>query len=832
MRRFLLIILVLSSVTTRSQDTIRVMYHNLLNFGYITSFCTVSNNNPEDKSQWMKTIVDHYLPDVYAVNEVGTDPFYHQMILDDVMNTSGRNFYNMSQPTNFAGSDIINMLYYNSVKVGLAEEDAILTTPRDINVYKLYHKSESLTITYDTSFFYCIVAHLKSGPSGSDQQERAGMVQEVISYLEVNDIKEPVLFAGDFNLYTSAEPAWSILMNGAGDDFHFSDPLDMTGNWHQNPDFAHVHTQSTRTQSGCAAGGGMDDRFDFILTNPFLTTSSQPILYVDGSYSTPGQDGQRLNGSLIDPPNNSLPADIINALYNLSDHLPVVLDLLAFSEQLPYCEDLFFSEYVEGTGNNKALEIFNPTPAPVDLSDYLIARYANGSFVADTVGLAGMIQPGEAYVVVVDQRDPEGTGFNTPVDSALMAVADTFLCPDYFVNPTMYFNGNDAMALQRKNGVLVDLIGRIGENPGTGWTQDSLCTQGPYTALCGANAWTADQTLVRKFGVAHGVKTNPTFFNPASEWIKLPLNTFDSLGFHRSACKAEAPASWAYAQTLNSHIITVPVNSNPVVQNKKIDYGDFIGIFFRDGNSERCAGHIQWKKNENVVLVAYGNDPTTNMKDGFDEGDELYWRIFSVDEQREFEAAAVYDNFWPQYDGTFVSGGISALSSLNGMDELLSQHLAFAEGWSGISLPLQPKWPLLEDVFGADTVSVVFMSNGSAVYQPGSGMNEIVSWEGTTGYFTKVSPGFEVFVKGYNIENKTITLQQGWNILPVPSGCPVSVLEIELALEGKLEQIKEIAGISVYWPDNSVSTLEEVKPGRAYFIKMTAAGSFTFGDCD
>jgi endonuclease/exonuclease/phosphatase family metal-dependent hydrolase len=832
MRSFFLVLLVLLTVSSRSQDTIRVMYHNLLNFGYITSFCTVNNNDPEDKSQWMKTIVDHYLPDVLAVNEIGTDPFYHHMILNDVMNTSGRDHYQMSEPTNFAGSDIINMLYYNSDKVGLAGGEAILTTPRDINVYKLYHKSESLHVTFDTSFFYFIVAHLKAGPSGSDQQERAEMVQQVIGYLENNNITEPVLFAGDFNLYTSAEPAWSILTDGAGEDFRFSDPLDMAGDWHQNPDFAAVHTQSTRTQSGCGAGGGLDDRFDFMLTNPFLTTSSQPVSYIDGSYTIPGQDGQRLNGSLIDPPNNSLPADIINALYNFSDHLPVVLDLLAFSEQLPFCTDLFFSEYIEGTGNNKALEIFNPTPVPVDLSGYLIARYANGSFVADTVGLAGIIQPGETYVVVVDQRDPEGTGFNTPVDSALMAVADTFLCPDYSVNPTMYFNGNDAMALQRNDGALVDLIGKIGENPGSGWTSDSLCTQGHFTALCGASAWTADQTLVRKFGAAYGTNINPPFFNPAAEWIKLPVNTFDSLGYHRSACKAEAPPSWAYTQTLYSHIVTVPLNSNPAIQNKKLDYGDFIGLFYRDGHSEQCAGYVQWKVNENTVLVAYGDDPTTSKKDGFIEGDDFYWRVFSADEQREFEAEAEYDSFWPQSDGTFVLGGISALSNLNGQDELLRHQLELEHGWTGISLPLQPKWPLLNDVFGADTVSVDFMSDGNAVYQPGMGINEIVSWESTTGYFAKASPGFDVLVKGYDIQNKTIELQQGWNILPVFSGCPVSVYDIELALNGKLDQIKEIAGVNVYWPGNSVSTLAVLKPGGAYFIKLTTAGSYTFEDCD
>ena len=42
------------------------------------------------------------------------------------------------------------------------------------------------------------------------------------------------------------------------------------------------------------------------------------------------------------------------------------------------CADLFFSEYVEGTGQSKALEIYNPTSSPINLGDYSIERYPNG----------------------------------------------------------------------------------------------------------------------------------------------------------------------------------------------------------------------------------------------------------------------------------------------------------------------------------------------------------------------------------------------------------------------------------------------------------------------
>lgn len=830
MKKILLISLLVLSCSLSAQDTLRVMYHNLLNFGNFTDFCTVSNNNPESKAGWMKTIVDYYLPDVLVVSELSPDVYYHNLILNDVMNTSGRSYYQKAQPTNFAGSEIINMLFYNTLKTGLAGQDVLLTVPRDINIYKLYQKSPFLSQGADTTFFYCAVAHFKAGTTGSDQAQRAAMAQAVIDYLTEKDITAPFLFMGDLNLYTSSEAAWSVLTGGVG-NFLLSDPLNMEGSWSQNPAFAGIHTQSTKTQSGCGASGGMDDRFDFILTNPFLTSTSFPVNFVEGSYQTIGQDGLRFQGSLINPPNTSLPADIINALYNLSDHLPVMLDFVVVTPQPQFLPDLFFSEYVEGTGNNKALEVFNPTALTVDLSKYVLARYVNGSMNVDTVGLAGMLQPGDTYVVVIDKRDPAGTGSNIQADPALQAVADTFLCPDQNINPTMYFNGNDAMALRKRTGELVDLIGKIGENPGFGWTDDSLCSAGAFSSLCGATAWTTNHTMVRKFSVTAGIKMNPSWFDVTRQWDTLPVNTFDSLGFHRSVFNFTLPESWAFVQTMNSHIITIPLDAILLVNGQPLNAGDYLGVFYRDGNVEKCAGYVQWNNYGNVAIIAFGDDFLTAEKDGFAEEEELLWKIYTPVDQKEFDGEATYLEIWPNYNGQFASGGISALAGLIGV-ELFVRQLFLNQGWSGVSLPIDPKWPLLEDIFGSSISQVIYMSDGIAVYHPELNINEIVEWQQGRGYFIKVSENLLTNVAGYAPESRTINLNAGWNILPVSSGCNVATSFINIALSGKLLQVKEIAGVKLYWPEMSIETLDEMLPGKAYFINVTEACSFTFEDCE
>lgn len=216
------------------------------------------------------------------------------------------------------------------------------------------------------------------------------------------------------------------------------------------------------------------------------------------------------------------------------------------------CNNLFISEYVEGSSNNKAIEIYNPMDAVIDLSTYNLVRYGNGGTTPKVVNLAGgYIQPFGTYVVVLDKRDPNGTGFETPVDMELQEKADTFLCPIYNENPMMYFNGNDAVTLEKTNGDVIDIFSRVGyPDPENGWTNitDTTITwnnQGTPEDYTIADyivgplfwlSWTRDNTLVRKQDVLRGVTENPEVFNVALEWDSIPNNTFDNLGFHLCDC--------------------------------------------------------------------------------------------------------------------------------------------------------------------------------------------------------------------------------------------------------------------------------------------------------
>jgi len=187
------------------------------------------------------------------------------------------------------------------------------------------------------------------------------------------------------------------------------------------------------------------------------------------------------------------------------------------------CIDLFFSEYVEGSSQNKAIEVYNPTNSTIDLSSYTIERYSNGA-TNNTGGgvtnLVGMLASGDAFVLTNGETDITSTfGFCDPILVALGDMAE----PNGSYPTPMHMNGNDAMVLT-KNGEVIDVIGKIGEDPGTAWSDDN------------GSWWTANHTLIRKNTVMSGDNDGLDLFSPSLEWDSLPIGTWNNLGTHTCDC--------------------------------------------------------------------------------------------------------------------------------------------------------------------------------------------------------------------------------------------------------------------------------------------------------
>ncbi|MEI7596419.1 MAG: T9SS type A sorting domain-containing protein [Bacteroidota bacterium] len=309
-----------------SQDTIVVMHYNLLNYAAPTAYCDETNNNISGKNSNLRIITDYIKPDILSVNEISKLSSFYSQISDSVLNINGSSDYLRAQYSNGSNSDIINMVYYNKNKLVLHSQERIITSIRDINLYKFYSKMQDFSGN-DTVFFTCISAHLKAGSTTADADERGQMTLLLMNHLNTHTSGN-YLVMGDFNLYTNTETAFQNLTNYSNSSIRFYDPINKMGSWSDNSNYAICHTQSTHsTSNNCAASGGLDDRFDFILTSYPVLAGLNGVSYIPNSYKAVGQDGLHLNKSLTNGTNNSAPQNIINALYNMSDHLPVVLKL-------------------------------------------------------------------------------------------------------------------------------------------------------------------------------------------------------------------------------------------------------------------------------------------------------------------------------------------------------------------------------------------------------------------------------------------------------------------------------------------------------------------------
>ena len=167
----------------------------------------------------------------------------------------------------------------------------------------------------------------------------------------------------------------------------------------------------------------------------------------------------------------------------------------------PGTRELFFSEYIEGGASNKALEIYNPTAAAVDLSAYTVKLFSNGASTTSFVfPLSGSLAPGQVLVLLNSKA-------TAPFLVAGSVPADT----------VVNFNGDDAVTLE-KSGMVIDRIGQLGVDPGTEWSGNGIST--------------LNRTLRRKPDFTSGDNNAAAVFDPSLQWDGFAQDTSDGLGAH------------------------------------------------------------------------------------------------------------------------------------------------------------------------------------------------------------------------------------------------------------------------------------------------------------
>ncbi|TDN91100.1 ExeM/NucH family extracellular endonuclease [Microbacterium sp. BK668] len=262
--------------------------------------------------------------------------------------------------------------------------------------------------------------------------------------------------------------------------------------------------------------------------------------------------------------------------------------------------DLMLSEVIEGSSNNKAVEIYNPTAFPVALGNYDLVQYTNGSTAPTTLAtLSGTLASGGVFVVA-----------HASANDAIKAQADVLY-------GSGMFNGNDAIAL-RKSGVAIDVFGQIGFDPGSFWGTGNDITQ--------------DRTLRREADRCGGDPIGEDAFDPTVGWDTFPRDTVDDLGVHTSLCEvnpepdpdpdpepepdpvADCAATTVAIGSVQGAGASTPV-PNTVVRVEGVVVGDFQTGGF-DGYYVQDAGDGNAATSDGIFVYQRDDDDTPGNGDG------------------------------------------------------------------------------------------------------------------------------------------------------------------------------------------------------------------------
>lgn len=328
MKRFfpgtLLLIFLVICVGASAQTVVKVMSYNTLNFPF---------GSMPNRQDTLKKVLNYTQPDLLLLQEVRTAQGLNLLLNQSCNELPGSYLAAPFFPnqSGFGGNnDLQQCLIYNTEVFGLEAAYTVQTNLRDLNVYKLFFAEDALATGGDTTFVYVFNTHFKAGNEDSDEDDRTDMAEIAVEELAQLPENSYILFGGDFNLQNSSEPAYQLLLGGGGGN-GLSDPIDAPGNWGASSyPFKEHHTQATRTDQifNDGVGGGLDDRFDFILVSNNLKTAGSPVRYRFGSYKALGNSGTCYNQNITDCAGfNDVPLDILRAMYYFSDHLPVVMEL-------------------------------------------------------------------------------------------------------------------------------------------------------------------------------------------------------------------------------------------------------------------------------------------------------------------------------------------------------------------------------------------------------------------------------------------------------------------------------------------------------------------------
>ncbi len=242
--------------------------------------------------------------------------------------------------------------------------------------------------------------------------------------------------------------------------------------------------------------------------------------------------------------------------------------------------DLLITKYIDGTGNNKAIEIYNGTGSPKSLNQYQLEIYAEatGNAIAAQWATLDQITTGKTSI-----NANEAIVIHFPAASAVTG----------YPWGGLVFDGGDAIILRELSSAqkrVIDSFGQTTNVPGGAWTGGGLTTQG--------------SALKRKSTVCTGRMDSTAPFDPSVEWETIPGNPYEQLGSHQLTC-APPPPPPILNEFVFDHISAAAGNDREFIEVKvpTVPTGNVYSVLVVDGDRNANPGLIYYSAAINDIDI-------------------------------------------------------------------------------------------------------------------------------------------------------------------------------------------------------------------------------------
>ncbi len=289
-------------------------------------------------------------------------------------------------------------------------------------------------------------------------------------------------------------------------------------------------------------------------------------------------------------------------------------------------------------------------------------------------------------------------------------------------------------------------------------------------------------------------------------------------------------APWTVTVTGDNHSVIIPMDLAGSIDGQPLTTADWIGFFYEDNDTMRCAGMGRWDDQNNTVIPVYGDDAQTPAKDGFDNGEAFIVKVWQTATATEYTATVAYapTDVLITHTGTYANDGVSKIDEIDVTLDI-SLDIVLDLGWNTISTYVIPPSLSMEDIFSPVEDEVIIVKDGAGnSYIPAFDINDIGDWDMLQGYQVKMSDTKVLTLTGEQMDPQTaIPLAAGWQIIAYLRSTPAPIAGELSGLGNDLLIAKNGAG-DTYIPTLNIDDVGNMVPGRGYHLRMTGTDTLVY----